>query len=183
MADSEKEHREKRHRGRCRQRLVSRRDFLKMAAVTGAAVTAAGGLGGLLSACGETSTTTTAGGATTTTAGGATTSVSTAAANPLNAIFGPGGPEGGQGVELKIGQLLAVTGEGSFFGDVMSKGAKLAAKEIEAAGGPKFTVAVGDHQSGAIDPMISEYRRLVTTEKIQTSWRPRTVLLRRRLPR
>lgn len=159
---------------------VSRRDFLKMAAVAGAAVTAAGGLGGLLSACGGTATTTSAAGATTTAAGtattaagpttsggGATTSVSTASGNPLNDIFGPGGPEGGQGINLKVGMLLAVTGEGSFFGDVMSKGAELAAKQIEAAGGPKFTIAIGDHQSGQIDPMISEYHRLVTTEKIQ----------------
>ncbi len=48
---------------------VSRRQFLKMAGVAGAALGIGGGLGGLLAACGEEeSTTTSAAGETTTTA-------------------------------------------------------------------------------------------------------------------
>ena len=52
------------------KKTVSRRDFLKVAGVAGAAVGAGAGLGGLLAACGTTATTTTTtAGATTTTAG------------------------------------------------------------------------------------------------------------------
>jgi branched-chain amino acid transport system substrate-binding protein len=64
---------------------VSRRQFLKIAGIAGAAIGVGGGLGGLISACGGTEeTTTTAAAATTTTAGvtttaGATTTVSAAA--------------------------------------------------------------------------------------------------------
>jgi branched-chain amino acid transport system substrate-binding protein len=72
------------------EKAVSRRQFLKIAGVAGATIGVAGGLGGLVAACGGTEeTTTTAGptttaGATTTTAGptttaGATTTVSAAA--------------------------------------------------------------------------------------------------------
>ena len=52
---------------------VSRREFLKIAGVAGAAVGAGAGLGGLVAACGTKETTTTAAPATTTTAAGATT--------------------------------------------------------------------------------------------------------------
>jgi branched-chain amino acid transport system substrate-binding protein len=62
------------------KKTVSRRDFLKLAGITGGTIAAAGGLGGLLAACGGGTTTTSAAagstttaGATTTTAGGATT--------------------------------------------------------------------------------------------------------------
>jgi branched-chain amino acid transport system substrate-binding protein len=60
------------------KKAVSRRDFLKYAGIAGGTIAVAGGLGGLIAACGgtEETTTTAAGGATTTTAaGGATTTV------------------------------------------------------------------------------------------------------------
>jgi len=83
-------------------RSVSRRDFLKMAGIAGAAVGAGTGLGGILAACGEeaqTTTTagatTTSGGAATTTTGGATTTVSAAAE---------------MGAEIKIGFVTPKTG-------------------------------------------------------------------------
>lgn len=152
---------------------VNRREFLKLAGIAGAGLTVAGGFGSFLAACGggETTTTTagattTSAGATTTTAAGATTTVA-AGGSPLNAIFGAGGQAAGQGVTLNVGMLLAVTGEGSFFGDVMSKGAKLAAQQIEAAGGPTMKISVGDHQSGKVDAMQSEFRRLMSTEHMQ----------------
>lgn len=78
-------------------RSVSRREFLRLAGAAGATIGLAGGLGGVLAACGEEeattttaagATTTTAAGETTTTAGGSTTSVSVAA------------------VPLKIGMIL-----------------------------------------------------------------------------
>ena len=89
---------------------VSRRDFLKVAGVAGASIGVAGGLGGLLAACGgtEETTTTTAApapttttGATTTTAAGATTTVSA-------------GAEVGR--EVKIGFITPQTGGLASFG-------------------------------------------------------------------
>jgi len=81
---------------------VSRRDFLKLAGLTGAAVGAGAGLGGLLAACGEEqpATTTTAGpttsaAQTTTSAAASTTTVSAAAES---------------GRELKVGFLTPLTG-------------------------------------------------------------------------
>jgi branched-chain amino acid transport system substrate-binding protein len=90
----------------------SRREFLKRAGVAGAALGAAGGLGGLIAACGGTeSTTTTAAAATTTTAaagsttttaaGETTTSVSTAA-------------EAGR--TIKVGFVSPITGKLATFG-------------------------------------------------------------------
>ena len=89
------------------ERTVSRREFLKLAGVAGATIGVAGGLGGLVAACGgdeETTTTagadttaaptTTAGEATTTTAG-ATTTVSASAE---------------VGREIKVGIVIPKTG-------------------------------------------------------------------------
>lgn len=82
---------------------VSRRDFLKIAGVAGAAVGVGAGMGGLVAACGGTEeTTTTAGGATTTTGAGATT---TAGAGATTTVAGP---EAGRPV--KIGVLSPKTG-------------------------------------------------------------------------
>lgn len=91
---------------------VSRRQFLKIAGVAGAAIGASAGLGGLLAACGgdeETTTTaagtettaTTAGGTETTAGGETTTSVATDA------------EEGG---EIKAGYVIPVTGAMAAFG-------------------------------------------------------------------
>ena len=87
------------------RKAVSRREFLKIAGIAGATIGVGAGLGGLLAACGEEETTTTAGvtttaGATTTTAG-ATTTVST-------------GPEAGR--ELKWGFVTPETGGLAGFG-------------------------------------------------------------------
>ena len=72
---------------------VSRREFLKLAGITGAVVSLGGGLGALLAACGGETTTTTVAGATTTagvttTAAGATTT--TAAVTSTSAAGGMG---------------------------------------------------------------------------------------------
>lgn len=90
------------------------------------------------------------------------------AGNPLNAIFGPGGKAAGQGVTINDGMMLAVTGQGSFYGRVMSRGAKLAAKQITAAGGPSFNISIADHESGLVPPAVSGIRRLVTQNHIET---------------
>jgi branched-chain amino acid transport system substrate-binding protein len=81
---------------------VSRRQFLKVAGVAGATIGVAGGLGGLVAACGGTEeTTTTAAPATATTAAGATTTVSAGAE---------------MGREVKIGFITPQTGGLASFG-------------------------------------------------------------------
>jgi len=91
-----------------------------------------------------------------------------AAGDILNEIFGPGGQAAGQGVTIKDGMMLAVTGQGSFYGRVMSRGAKLGAMQITAAGGPRFSISIADHESGLVPPAVSGMRRLVTQDDIQT---------------
>ncbi len=70
------------------------------------------------------------------------------------------------GETLNLGMLLAMTGQGSFFGDVMSKGAELAAKQIEASGGPTFSIAIADHESGLVPPAVNGTRRMISQDKI-----------------
>ena len=88
---------------------LSRRDFLKVAAVAGATVGVAGGLGGLVAACGGTTTTTTAATTVTTVGPGTTT---TAAATTTTA-----GPEAGRAV--KIGVTSPKTGVFAAFAQPM----------------------------------------------------------------
>ncbi len=90
---------------------VSRRQFLKVAGVAGATIGVAGGLGGLVAACGgtEESTTTTAAPATTTTAAGATTTTAAGATTTVSA-----GAEMGR--EVKIGFITPQTGGLASFG-------------------------------------------------------------------
>jgi len=66
----------------------------------------------------------------------------------INQLIGPGGKEAGQGLKIKLGSLLALSGDGSYYGEVMSKGTKLAIKHISAAGGPDFQLTLKDHKSG-----------------------------------
>ena len=68
---------------------------------------------------------------------------------------------------------LAMTGQGAFFGDVMSKGALLAAEQIGAAGGPTINITINDHQSGEVPPSVNGVRKLISQNKIsflQTSY-------------
>ncbi len=88
---------------------LSRREFLKIAGVAGAAVGMGAGLGGLLAACGEEEeTTTTTAGATTTTAG-ATTTTAGATTTSVSAE-----PEVGR--EIKLGFVAPLTGPLASFG-------------------------------------------------------------------
>lgn len=86
----------------------------------------------------------------------------------LHKIFGPGGKNAGQGFTLHDGMLLAVTGQGSFYGRVMSRGAKLGAGLIQGAGGPKYDISIGDHESGLVPPAVAATRRLASQNKIET---------------
>jgi len=93
---------------------VSRREFLRMAGIAGAGITLAGGLGGLMAACGEeeATTTTTAGAQTTTTAAQTTTTgaaQTTTTVKPAAKVLKVGcvmpfsGPYGGYGIAMKPG--------------------------------------------------------------------------------
>jgi branched-chain amino acid transport system substrate-binding protein len=84
---------------------ISRREFLKIAGIAGASIGVAGGLGGVLAACGgtEATTTTAAAPATTTTAAAATTTTAAAATTTTAA-----GVEVGR--EVKLGWVTMTTG-------------------------------------------------------------------------
>ena len=78
------------------EKSVSRREFLRIAGLAGATIGLGAGLGGVLAACGEEETTTTAAGETTTTAAGETTTTAagetttTAAGTTVSLITKPG---------------------------------------------------------------------------------------------
>jgi branched-chain amino acid transport system substrate-binding protein len=85
----------------------TRRDFLKIAGVAGAAVGVGGGLGGLVAACGGGTTTTTTSAGPTTTAGG-TTTTGAASTTTVSAVT--------TGREIKIGFVTPLTGGLASFG-------------------------------------------------------------------
>jgi len=84
----------------------------------------------------------------------------------LHEIFGPGGEEAGEGITFSLGQMLAMTGQGSFFGRVMSRGAAVAAEQIPLAGGPNVEISIADHESGLVPPAVNGVRRLITQDGI-----------------
>lgn len=72
-----------------------------------------------------------------------------------------GTPSGG---ELVIGALYAMTGGGSWYGEVMSAGAQLAVDEVNAEGGVEgytFRLSVEDHESGSADAAVAGARKLI----------------------
>lgn len=90
---------------------VSRREFLKIAGIAGAAVGLGAGMGGVLAACGGTAeTTTTAAAAATTTTGGPTTT----AGAETTTTSASAGVETGR--EIKIGAVSPITGALASFG-------------------------------------------------------------------
>jgi len=114
------------------------------------------GITALLAACGSddnSSNSTTAGttaGTTADTTAGTTAGTTGAAAGTtdLAALLGVDAATAGSGMTVPLGAVLALTGSGSFYGKTMSRGLDLAAKHIEAAGGPKFEYTYLDHKSG-----------------------------------
>lgn len=77
-----------------------------------------------------------------------------------------GGPGGGAG-PLPIGALFAMTGEGSFYGDVMSKGSQIAIDQVNAGGGVEghpLELQVEDHRSGNVDAAVSAARKLLNVD-------------------
>jgi branched-chain amino acid transport system substrate-binding protein len=109
----------------------------------GAAAVAAGPA--FLAACGSSSkkastSATTAGGG----GGAAAGDVGTQLAKLLNIDKATAGA----GMTFQMGNVLALTGNGSFYGKTMSRGTDLAVKHIKAAGGPDIKVIYKDHKSG-----------------------------------
>ncbi len=102
---------------------VSRREFLKIAGVAGATIGLGAGLGGALAACGEEETTTTTAGATTTTAAEST---STTAAESTTTVSA----EAEMGREIKIGNVVPITGVLANFGTAENWSMDLARKTV-----------------------------------------------------
>jgi ABC-type branched-subunit amino acid transport system substrate-binding protein len=143
---------------------LSRRDALVRLGLYGAGALAAPGL---LAACGDDDDSS-GGGATTARGGPGTTAGGSAstAAGTATTTGGSAAPAGDVGVELAellqidpnadnakgvdwtMGAVLALTGNGSYYGTTMTNGIDLAVRHVEAAGGPKIKVIYKDHKSG-----------------------------------
>lgn len=132
---------------------VSRREFLKIAGVAGAAIGAGGALGGLVAACGgETTTTSTA--ASGTTAGVSSTATSEATASTAGETTTSASTSAETGDEVKAGYVIPVTGNMAAFGDAGSWLVDYFNKNVWKDGmvmgdgkKHKFTVIVKDMQS------------------------------------
>jgi branched-chain amino acid transport system substrate-binding protein len=143
---------------------LSRRDALVRLGLYGAGALAAPGL---LAACGDdddstSGGTTTAGGGQGTTGGGSATTTG-GAATTTGGSAAPSGDVGAElaellqidpngdnakGVDWTMGAVLALTGNGSYYGKTMTNGIDLAVRHVAAAGGPNIKVIYKDHKSG-----------------------------------
>ena len=129
------------------ERRVTRRTLLIGA-------TGAIGAAAFLAACGsdegeaDPATAATTGETTAPAAGGTTAPAAGGADMGLIKMLGIDSASAGAGMTIELGAVLALTGSGSFYGKTMSRGLDLAAKHIEAAGGPKFSYIYIDHKSG-----------------------------------
>jgi branched-chain amino acid transport system substrate-binding protein len=129
---------------------LSRRQALRRLGVLGAAAAAGPSF---LAACGSSSGGSSSG---TTAAAGTAAPAGTAAAGGGGDVgqqlatllkIDPNG-KNGKGVAFNLGVVLALTGNGSFYGKTMSRGTDLAIKHIAAAGGPTIKAIYKDHKSG-----------------------------------
>ena len=84
----------------------------------------------------------------------------------LEEVFGEGGEQAGEGMEFNLGMLLAMTGDGEFYGKQMSRGAQLAAEQIKALGGPEINVCIADHESGILTAGVSGTRKLIDQDGV-----------------
>ena len=157
---------------------MSRRKMLKGIGIAGAAIAVSPAV---LAACGDDSgssaaTTGGGGGAATTGAGGAATTGAGGAAEGAGATLAKlleiDPATAGAGMEFKMGNVLALTGTGSFYGKTMTRGTDLAVKHIEAAGGPKINVKYYDHKSGDAAAGKAGHHRARQQEACRRSSRP-----------
>ncbi len=91
------------------RRICSRREFLQLAGIAGASLGLAGGLGGVLSACGGEETTTTASSSTGSTGGGTQTTAAESTTTSVSATTSVS-TSGEAGRTLKIGMVTPTTG-------------------------------------------------------------------------
>ena len=67
--------------------------------------------------------------------------------------------------EFKFGEILAMTGSGSWYGMTMERGTSIAVEEINAGGGVngyRFGYVVEDHKSGLTTPAQNAFRKMTT---------------------
>ncbi len=70
---------------------------------------------------------------------------------------------------LKIGMILAMTGPGAFYGQVMSRGAQVAVDQINRAGGIggyKLELVIEDHKSGDAEAAVTGARKLLDVDRV-----------------
>jgi branched-chain amino acid transport system substrate-binding protein len=70
---------------------------------------------------------------------------------------------------VKIGMILAMTGPGAFYGQVMSRGAQLAVDQVNKAGGiggRRLQILIEDHKSGDADAGVTGARKLLDVDKV-----------------
>lgn len=66
----------------------------------------------------------------------------------------------GGDLTIPVGLNVPLSGQGAYFGDVMVKGAELAARQIREAGGPDFQLIIKDHKSGDAQAGVQTTREL-----------------------
>jgi branched-chain amino acid transport system substrate-binding protein len=123
---------------------LSRREALRRLGL-GAAAVSAGPV--LLSACGSSGKKAATSSVTTAAAGsGGTAAVDVG--SQLAKLLSVDKATAGAGMSFTMGDVLALTGNGSFYGKTMTRGTDLAVKHIKLAGGPDIKVIYKDHKSG-----------------------------------
>jgi branched-chain amino acid transport system substrate-binding protein len=122
---------------------LSRREALRRLGL-GVAAVSAGPV--LLSGCGSSSKKSTSATTAAPAAGGATGGGD--AGTQLAKLLSIDKATAGAGMSFTMGDVLALTGNGSFYGKTMTRGTDLAVKHIKAAGGPDIKVIYKDHKSG-----------------------------------
>jgi branched-chain amino acid transport system substrate-binding protein len=73
--------------------------------------------------------------------------------------------------DFKFGQILAMTGSGSWYGITMERGTAIAIDEINKAGGVagyKLSYVVEDHKSGLTTPAQNAFRKFTSIDKVST---------------
>lgn len=81
--------------------------------------------------------------------------------------------QGADPKEYKIGAILAMTGPGAWYGQVMSQGMLTAMDEINSQGGIggiKLKAVIEDHQSGSGAAAINGFNKLVNVDKVPFSF-------------
>ncbi len=123
---------------------LTRRDLLRRLGLAGAAAFAGPAV---LAACGSSSK---SGSATTAAPSGTTAAAAGGDVGKelLDALGISATDKLGGGTNWTMGCVLALTGNGSFYGKTMTRGTDLAVKHIKAAGGPDIKVIYKDHKSG-----------------------------------